>query len=272
MKLDALLIGHARAHPAEVAALLRKQDPQQAVAFCLALPDDVAAPVMAVLTGSLVRRVLREVDTGRMAGLLGTASFEQAVTLLTRVSPDQRAALIAGVASPRRRQMLSQRLAFAEDTLGAIASRELISVPLGASLRDVAAEVHAQGFEPGEEPPIYIVGDGGRLLGALDLYRALETEDLDHPVEHCMLPVEALPADMPLEAALLSPRWNRDTVLPVVAPNQGLLGAITLQRVREASRPGPGDGSFSAVLDLSQRFLDVLSGIASLTLGRGRRP
>lgn len=271
MKLDALLVEHARAHPAEVAALLRKQDPQEGVDFCLALPDGVAAPVIAVLTGSLLRRVLREVDSARMASLLAAATFEQAVSLLNRVPSEQRGALIAAVTSPRRRQMLSQRFAFAEQTLGAVASRELISVPLGASLRDVAAELHAQGVERGDEPPIYILGDGGRLLGALDLYRALESEDLDLPVEQCMLAVEVMPADMPLDAALRSPRWNDDTVLPVVDYNHLLLGAVTLQRVREATRHESADDSFAAVLDLSQRFLDVLSGIAGLTLGGGKR-
>lgn len=271
MNVDALMLGYARSQPAEVAALLRKQGAQQAVDFCLALPDEVAASVIAALTGSLARSVLREVDGARMAGLLGSATFEEAVGLLTRVAPDQRGAMIADVQSPRRRQMLGQRFAFAEGTLGAIASRELISVPLGASLRDVAAEVHAQGIEPGKEPPIYILGDGGRLLGELNLYRALESEDLEQPVDQCMLAVEALPADMPLDAALVSPRWNHDTVLPVVDHNHCLLGAVTLQRVREASRPESGHDGFDAVLDLSQRFLDVLSGIAGFTLGGGRR-
>lgn len=271
MKLDALILGYARDYPAEVAALLRKQDPQQAVDFCLALPDEWAPALIAALTGSLARRVLREVDAARMAGLLGSATFEQAVALLARVAPDQRGPMIASVQSPRRRQMLGQRFAFAEGTLGALASREFISVPLGASLRDVAAEVHAQGVEPGEGPPIYILGDGGRLRGALDLYRALETEDLEHPVDHCMVAVEALPADMPLDAALVSPRWNHDTVLPVVDQNHCLLGSVTLQRVREATRPESGHDGFDAVVDLSQRFLEVLSGIAGLTLGGGRR-
>ncbi|MCC5887328.1 MAG: hypothetical protein JJT88_12920 [Gammaproteobacteria bacterium] len=271
MILDALLVEHARAYPAEVAALLRKQDPQQAVDFCLALPDEVAASVIAALTGSLARRVLRDVDSARMGVLLGASTFEQAVGLLTRVSPEQRSVMIAGVPSPRRRQLLNQRFLFAEGTLGAIASRELISVPLGASLRDVADEVHAQGIEPGEEPPIYILGDGGRLLGALDLYRALETEDLEHPVQKCMLTVDPLPADMPLAAALISPRWNHDTVLPVVDHNQCLLGAVTLQRVREATLPDSSHDGFNAVLDLSQRFLEVLGGIAALAMGGGRR-
>lgn len=271
MKVDALLLGFAAKHPAEVAALLRKQDAQEAIDFCLALPDDVAAGVIAALTGSLARSVLRTVDGERMTGLLGSATFEEAVGLLTRVAPDQRAPMIACVHSARRRQMLGQRFAFAEGTLGAVASRELISVPLGASLRDVAAEVHAMGIEPGEAPPIYIIGDGGRLRGELDLYRALETEDLDHPVEHCMLSVAALPADMPLDAALMSPRWHDETVLPVVDQTHCLLGAVTLQRVREAARPDPGHDGLDAVLDLSQRFLDVLSGIAGFTLGGGRR-
>ena len=271
MKLDALLMGYARDYPAEVAALLRKHDPQEAVDFCLALPDELAASVIAALTGSLARRVLRELDSARMTDLLGTATFEQAVGLLSRVAPDQRGPMIASVQSPRRRQMLGQRFAFAENTLGAIASRDLISVPLGASLRDVAAEVHALGTEPGEEPPIYILGDGGRLHGELDLYRALETEDLDYLVDHCMLAVEPLPASMPLDAALTSPRWNQDTVLPVVDQNHCLLGAVTLQRVREATRPGSDGNGFDAVVDLSQRFLEVLSGIAGLTLGGGRR-
>jgi Mg/Co/Ni transporter MgtE len=272
VKLDALMIGHARAFPAEVAGLLSKGDWQEAIGFCRALPDAVAAPVIAASSGRLARDVLADMDEARIAALLGAAEFEDAVGLLTRMPPEWRSAVIAQVASPRRRQMLAQRFAFPEGTLGAIASRSFISVPYDASLRDVADELHALSNDRDDEPPIYILTDGGRLHGALDLYRALETEDLSLAVEACMVKVEPLPAEMPLGAALASPRWNHDTILPVVDRDHCLLGAVTLQRVREATEPGQDAKGFDAVLDLSQRFLEVLAGIAGLALGRKGRP
>lgn len=268
MKLDALMLAHARAHPAEVAALLAHEQVEEAIAFCLMLPDAVAAPLVAALPGTLAQRVLGAADAERIAAWLGKASFDEAVGLLSRAQPGMRAALIVAVRSPRRRQLLAQRFEFAEGTLGAIASRDVITVPVGATLKDVASELREQGIERGVEPPIYVLAAGGQLHGAVDLYRALQTEDLSLPVEQCMQSVASLPGEMPLEAALASQHWHDDTVLPVVDRNRCLLGAVTLQRIRAASRPGHGrQNSFDAVWDLARRFLEVLTGLADVTLG-----
>lgn len=272
MSLDALQVGYARAHPAEVAALLRQQDVAEVSDFCLALPDAVAARLMATLPHGLARQVLEAADAPRTATLLEAASFDDAAGLLTRVSPEQRDQLIAGIPSPKRRKMLTRRFAFEDGTLGAIACRDLISVPLSATLRDVADEVNALSITPGEEPPIYLLGDGGRLQGELDLYQALETEDLDLAVEHCMLAVEPLPAEMPLDAGLRSPRWNKASILPVVDRNRFLLGTVTVQQIREATRPDSPASGFGIVVDLSERFIEMLGGLIDIALSpRGRK-
>jgi Mg/Co/Ni transporter MgtE len=273
VKLDALVVAHARAHPAEVAALLGQQNVEEAVAFCLALPDTAAAPLVAALSGTLAQRVLITTEPQRVAGWLATASFDEAAGLLSRVQPAQRSKLIEAIRSGRRRQELSRRFAYADGTLGAIASRDVITVPVGATLRDVALELHEQGIAQGAEPPIYLLGAGGQLHGSLDLYRALETEDLSLTVERCMVTVEALPADMPLDAALASRRWGDDLVLPVVDRNRNLLGAVTLQRIREASRSdGLRGQDLDAVADLARRFINVLVGLAEVAIGgRTRR-
>lgn len=271
MTPDPMLQAYAREFPAEVAALLANGELDEAAAFCRALPEVIAATVMAALPGSMAQRILAETDPERIGALLGAADFEQAVGLLSRAHPSTRSTLIEQVTSPRRRQLLTSRFAYAEGTLGAIAARDYISVPLGATLRDVVAELHAMNIEPGEEPPIYILEGGGRLHGTLDLYRALETENLDRVVEQCLLEVVPLPAEMPLASALASSRWNDSTVLPVVDREQRLLGSVTLQRVREACSSEAGLDGFDALLDLSHRYLEVLGGIATVTLGRSDR-
>ncbi len=268
MKIDALALAHVRSHPAEAAALLGHENVDDTVTFCLALPDAVAAPLVAALPGTLAQRVLTAAQPERIAGWLAAAGFEEAVGLLSRVQPGGRASLIAQVRTPRRRQLLGQRFEFPEGTLGAIASRDVVTVPVGATLRDVALELHELGIDRDSEPPIYLLAAGGQLHGALDLYRALETEDLSLPVERCMVTVAALPGEMRLEAALASQRWHDDLVLPVVDRNRCLLGAVTLQRIREAApASGAAEHGFDAVSDLARRFLDVLVGLTEVAFG-----
>lgn len=271
MMPDPLQLAHAREFPAEVAALLAQQDRAEAAAFLLECPPEVAAAVTAALPSSLAQYALAETDDKRISAMFDAADFETAVFLLSRARLETRQELINLVSSKRRRRLLAARFVFPDNSLGAVASRDFIAVPLGSTLRDVVKELHAENIEAGEAPPIYILGDGGRLHGALDLYRSLETEDLDLQVEHCLTGVEPLPGDMPLESALLSPRWKGATVVPVVDRKNHLLGSVTLQQIQEASQPFIGQEDANVVVDLSRRYFEVLGGLTDLTLGRRDR-
>lgn len=271
MKPDPLQLAHAREFPGEVAAVLARQPAEELRAFLAALPAAAAAAVIAALPSSLAQRALVESEGERIGALLDAADFETAVCLLSRVRPEAREALMARAASAKRRRELTARFRFAEDSLGAIASRDFIALPLGVTLRDVVAELRAENIAPGEAPPIYILSHDGRLHGALDIYRGLGTEDLALPAEQCLIAADPLPAEMPLESALRSSRWREATIVPVVDREHHLLGSVTLQRIRDAARPGSDRDGFEVVADLSRRYLEVLAGITEVTLGRSDR-
>lgn len=268
---DPLLIDYARRHAAEMAALLAGHGADEVLQTLRELPADAITCVLPVLQGSLLQRVVDAAGNAMVAEWLDAADFDQAAAVLVRLLPERRQAIIERLASHHRRVDLSHRFAWPAGALGALAARNFVSVPAGATLRDVVDELSRHGDAApadGEEPRIYVLDDAGRLLGELDVHRALETEDRELPVLRLLVRIESLPADMPLSAALEALVWRRATMVPVVDRDQRPVGVVTLAAVRDGTRGiEAGSAAFETIADLATRFLEVLGGLAALAFG-----
>ncbi|HSG90639.1 MAG TPA: CBS domain-containing protein [Pseudomonadales bacterium] len=269
---DPLLIDFARRYPAEVAVLLAQHGSDEVLATLREQPTDVILRLLPVLPGSLLQRVGERAGDALLAEWLDASSFDEAVAVLVRLRAERRTAIVERLSAHRRRVELTHRFAWPEGVLGALAARNFVTVPVGASLQDVVDELLAHGDggldEGGDEARIYVLDDDGGLRGEVDVRRALEAEDREVPVLRCLTRCESLPADMPDDVALEAPIWRRSTVVPVLDRDQRPIGTVTLAAIRDAAR-GVDEGAqaFDTLADLANRFLEVLGGLAGLAFG-----
>jgi magnesium transporter len=267
---DVLLVDYARSHPAEFAALLSRHPLEEGVKVLRALPEADALSVLAVLPGSRLRRVLDAVGDDEVAALVAEAPFELAVALLLRLRPARRKAILGHQRDRRRRLDLERRLAWGAGSLGAIASRNFVTVSSGATLEDLVDELRTHEIALGDEPELFVLDDGGRLRGAVDLRRALEARDRSVAVLRCLVRHQSLPADMPAAVAVDLPLWRRYGVVPVVDREERLVGTLTLAAARDAARaPSTAQGSLSILVGLSVSFLETLASLVGLLFGSG---
>lgn len=269
---DPLLADYARRYPAEVASLLLSADAEEVHALLEDLPREAVLRLLPVLPGTLLARVLERAGEGRFAGWLERAEFDAAVAVLVRLRRDRRMAVIEQLEDHRRRVELGQRFAWPEGVLGALAGRNFLTMPMGATLADLVVELSRQELAMDEEPRIYVLDPEGRMRGEVEVHRALEAEDRNQSLLRFLARVETLPAEMPLAAALEAPLWKRALVVPVVDRDRRPMGTVTLAALRDAVRGTvAGDQAFETVVDLAARFLEVLGGLAGIAFG-GPRP
>ena len=269
---DPLLADYARRYPAEVASQLLSTEVEQVLALLEDLPRDAMLRLLPVLPGTLLARVLERAGESHFAGWLDSAEFAAAVAVLVRLRRERRVAIIERLADHRRRVELGRRFAWPEGVLGALAGRNFLTMPMGATLADLVVELSRQELGADEEPRIYVLDPEGRMRGEVDVHRALEAEDRDQSLLRFLARVETLPAEMPLAAALEAPLWQRVLVVPVVDRDRRPMGTVTLAALREASRETvAGEQAFETVVDLAARFLEVLGGLAAMAFG-GARP
>lgn len=265
---DPLLIDYIEHHPAEVAALLSAHEASEVLATLRELPVDAIIRVLPVLPGGLLQRLVSAAGDALVAQWLDAASFDAAVAVLVRLRPERRAAIIELLESHRRRVELSHRFAWPEGVLGALSSRNFVSMPMGATLRDLVTELLRDDDEPEEEPRIYVLDAAGRMRGEVDMHRALEAEDRDQSLLRYLSRVETLPADMPLATAIDAPVWQRSTVVPIVDRDRRPIGTVTLAAIRDGLQGvDAGEAAFETAADLATRFLEVLGGLAGVAFG-----
>lgn len=270
---DPLVMDFARRYPAEVAAMISREPIDEVVALLRALPHDAAVAVLPIVPGSQLGRIIETLGDAETARWLDDAGFDPAVAVLLRLRAERRAPILAAMPTRRRRLAVEARFAWPEGTLGALASRRLVTVPAGATLRDVAAELAAlPDAAADDDVTIHVLDTGGQLRGEVDLRRALESEDRDLPVERCLQRVDGLAADTPIASAVKAPVWRRLARVPVVDRENRLVGTVTHAQLREAVATVDATAeAFETVSDLATNFLDVLGSLAALAFGGAPR-
>ena len=262
---DRLLGPFAREFASEFAAVLARHPVEEGVELLGQLADPDVLAVLAVLARTHLGPVLEHLGDDRVAALVDRAPFELAAGLLLRLSPVRRGLMLERISDPRRRRELERRLVWADGTLGAIAVRDVASMPVDATVGDLVATLRARDVAGGAPVDVWVLGAGGKLRGRVDLVRALEATDADTPLARCMLPAAELPADMPARAAGDLPVWGSERVVAVVDARRRLVGTITLGALREATRVRTvGDDALAIAAEVGDGFLDTLASLAAI--------
>ena len=259
--VETLTLAYVATHPSDAARVLEQRPPLEAAALFARLPARAAAPTLAAMLPTAAARVIAAAGDHVALGLLTAAGAQAAVAVLRHVPEPRRTRLVEGL--PTTTAVAARLLlGYPEDSVGAWADPHAVALSVTLLAKDAFDRV--RGEPEGEAEGVYVVGEGQRLLGVVDLamlVRAPEWRSLDslmHP------PAATLSAVMSLHAAAAHPAWAQVSELPVVARGGRLIGALRLSVLKHALErsAGPDDEEAITLAGFAGRgYWDAVSGI-----------
>jgi magnesium transporter len=216
----------ARLHPADIADIVEDLAPDEREAVFETLDEGVAAEALEEVDPKVQKAIVESLDSNRAAEIVEEMEPDAAADLLADL-PEERTSEILLEMKPQERREMVELLEFGEKTAAGRMNTEYLAVNQNATVHDAIETLRR--FQGGVETvsTIYLVGDDGRLAGAVPLaklvlaspdtpLKSLTQEPLIYTNE------EAKEKDF----AELFDKYNLLT-LPVVDDNKKLTGVIT---------------------------------------------
>jgi Mg/Co/Ni transporter MgtE len=262
-EIENLTLSYLDAHAPEAARVLERMPSQDAAELFARVPARTGAAVLAAMLPSAAARVIAQLDDSASLALLAAVGTQTAVAMLRLTAQPRRDELLRGL--PTTTSIAAKfMLGYPDDSVGAWIDPDVIALPPETRAADALERVRA-----GEETivdQLYVIGPDQRLLGIVDLHRALRAlpavliEALMQP------PVVVLSAVTPLTSAATQRGWERSSALPAVERDGRLIGVLrrgTLARALARSRipsQAPGDPPLSGIV--ARGYWDAFSGLA----------
>lgn len=216
-------------HPSDIADLVEHFDEEEErVRILDLLPAELASETLAEMEAhEHPEDILAALEPDRIGALLDELSNDDAADLIGELDPEDQARVLATL-TPMDAGELRELLAYPEDSAGGIMTTELVALSIHMTASEAIEEVRRQAREMGGDfYNIFVVDLMRRLQGQVGIQELVLAEPDQRIGELVEPPVVTVPADMDQEeVGRLIARYNEPSV-PVLGPNNVLLGRIT---------------------------------------------
>ncbi len=223
-ELDSRLsLAFMRAHPQRAARVLELLPSAEAAELFTRAPARLGADVLSAMLPQSAAACLAEIDDLRVLQLLSPMGTQPIVAVLRSVPATRRRALIEGL--PTAAALASTLLlGYADDTLGALANPDLVSLNADTRAADALDRLRAT---PGDHGQVFVIDAQRRLGGVVTLTALLQAPEGATLATLVQRPPAVLAAHAPLHGSAAHPGWERATWMPVVEPGDRLVGVLT---------------------------------------------
>ena len=222
-------------HPSDIADLVEHfEEEEERVRLLDLLPAELASETLAEMEAHQhPEEILLALEPERISELIGELSNDDAADIIGELAPEEQARVLATLA-PVDAVELRELLAYPEDSAGGIMTTELVAISVHLVAGEAIEEVRRQARElSGEFYTIFVVDLLRRLQGQVALQDLVLADPDRQLADLVQPPVVSVPVDMDQEeVGRLIARYNVPSV-PVVGPNNVLLGRITWDDVMD---------------------------------------
>lgn len=266
-----LALAFARTYPGELATYLVNHDAAALGAVLGGLPGVDAAAVVARLPQGHAVRVLADMEPTAVAAWLDAADMDDAVAVTMRVDEQHRTAVLDAMDNRQTREAVRRLVVYPVTTVGALADPG--AAHLRADLPLVDAVTALREARRTGERLVWLVDGAGRFVGQLDLQQALVAQSDRQAVGDWCIALRPLRAESPLVNARDVPEWLKFAELPVVDPQDRLLGSVTRERLLCAlgDTQVEGSGLVADLGDLTRQYFQVMGAVLGELFGLGYR-
>jgi Mg/Co/Ni transporter MgtE len=267
---DPLTADFATKYPDSFARVLAEADANEISTILTDLPPAIAASIVARMPASRINQLL---DPGepRTEQWLAKASFDDAVTLLSRIPRERRLAMVNSLADRNRRQKLLRHQQYPTHSVGALVGDVLMSVKVDTDAAKVMRELRS--LDEDDPGAVVIVDAEGRYFGLANLWRLLAMERAAGKIADYALKIAPVYPETPIVSAAQNEDWLKHNWLPVVDHKMRVLGSVSRARVFRAANTferKEGD-SADVIFSLLSESVYVLGGLLDRVLIRGNK-
>lgn len=216
----------SKLHPADIADIVEELSPAEREAVFETLDEEVAAETLEEVDPKLQVSIVESLDSDRAADIVEEMDPDAAADLLGDL-PEETSEVILEEMQPEQREEVAELLEFKETTAAGRMTTDYLALASDATVADAVERLRA--FEGGVESvvTIYLVDQGGKLVGAVPLSRIVLAEPGSKLIELSPeAPISCHAGAEEREVAELFDKYNLLT-LPVVDDHGRLTGVIT---------------------------------------------
>ncbi len=266
-----LSLAFMRAHPERAARVLEALPAEAVADLFLRAPARLSADVLAAMLPHSAVRCLALLDEQRVQQLLAPLGTQPVVALLRCMEPAHRQALVASL--PTSLALASSLLlGYAEDSLGALADPDVLSLPPHTTAGEALQRLQAAATE---QVQLFVADTDRRLAGTVSLPALLRAPASTRLLALMKPPTAVLAANAPVSGAAAHPGWERASSLPVVEVGDRLMGVLSREalaralrhRAPQTARAGSADDGLPALFARGywQLFSGALEAALALT-------
>ena len=228
-----------RLKPAQIADLLEDASKQEGEEILDVVHTDpeLEADVFEELDPDIANRLFEDKSDAEVADVIAHMRADDAADAIAEL-PQSRRSAVLDLLPPGIRTKVITLLGFNATSAGGIMGVDFLAVPAEATVEEALRRIRlAEGVQPEALVSIHAVGDEDSLRGTVTIIDLLHAEP-ETPLSDVMDPdpVRVTPDADVVDVALLMADYNLLTV-PVVSPDNQLLGVITVDDILEATIP-----------------------------------
>lgn len=208
--------------PAGLAQVVGRLPPTHGAELLRSVGSELAAGAVSGTHPEIGGRVVSELGS-EAAPIVERMAADDAAAALRHLEPEERDDVLEQVGTSRAAD-LRRLLSYPPATAGALMSPDALTAPRGADIAELRARLTARPPSMEALGTVFVVDDGGRVVGAIPPTHLLA--GLTEPQ-----PVPVLAADQPVDEVIDLFALNDVLALPVVDRASRLIGAVTIDDV-----------------------------------------
>lgn len=223
-------------HPADVAELLEEFDLGEVKIIYEQLDEETASDVLAELEEDTREEFLASLSAKEIAESLDNMESDDATDVIQDLPEHRKEKVLSELEDEEQASDIADLLTYEESTAGGLMAKEFITVNENWTVGYAIQEMRKQTEDVSQVYTIYVISDGGVLIGTLSLKRILFADDQTLISKLYQGDVLSVKADVDSEeVASIMDKYDL-VVLPVVNDQGILLGRITIDDVVDVIR------------------------------------
>lgn len=257
-----LSLAFMRGHPVQAARVLEALPAADVAQMFTSVPARLGAAVLAAMLPNRAALCIAALEDARTLELLATMGTQPMVALLRHLPELRRQDLIGRL--PAVTALASTLLlGYAEDTLGAWADPDVLTLSAKTRVADALAHVRVA---PPAHPVVFVADGELRLAGTVSLQALIQAPGESTLATLMRRSSVVLAAHAPLLGTAEHPGWEQCSLLPVVETSQRLVGVLThdalARALKQAASPGiPSSDDASLTGLVARGYWQALSGL-----------
>ncbi|HAS46198.1 MAG TPA: magnesium transporter [Microscillaceae bacterium] len=258
----------ATLRPADISSILDEMDTEQSMYVMDLLDEETGAEIISYLDEDTCIPFLKNYSSQSIAQWVNHIDSDDAADILNELPLQTREEIIAYLGSKEKADDIVDLLHYEEDCAGGLMAKELIQANINWTVAQAIGEIRRQAEEVEKIFSLYVVDDGGILLGRVSLKKIILSNDETRIADIYEKDIVSVKTYQDEEEVAEIMRKYDLAAVPVINERGKLMGRITI------------DDAVDVITEQAEEERQIITGIAEdieeddnvLRLTRARLP